>query len=143
MLYGSGIRISRRKGGDVSFSRLSDAKEIQVAFRREVDALFGEIGVESLFTAKDTSIIDAQTFWRIFDSVPGHTLQSVGFKPEHIRILKTLTLLLEQCARVEATKQNLRIFEPLFRPVKPTTPVVAEAFEEVVMVVEQSIEPKK
>jgi hypothetical protein len=126
----------------MSFSRLSDAKEIQAAFRREVDALFGEIGMESLFTDKDTSIIDTKKFWGIFDSVPGHTLQSVGFKPEHTRILKTLAFLLEQCARVEATKQNLKIFEPLFHPAKPTTPVVAEAYEEVVMVVEQSIGPK-
>ncbi len=126
----------------MSFGRLSDAKEIQAVFRREVNALFGEIGMESLFTEKDSGIIDAKKFWGIFDSAPGHTLQSVGFKPEHTRILKTLVFLLEQCARVEATKQNLRIFEPLFHPVKPTTPAVAAAFEEVVMVIEQSIEPK-
>ena len=123
-----------------SSGRLSDAKEIQAAFRREVDALFAEIGMQSLFTDKDTEIVDPKSFLVIFDSVEGHTLESVGFKSEHIRVLRALTFLLERCTHVGATKQNLRSFEPLFHPVKPTSAASAKAYEEAIMGAERSVE---
>ncbi|MFI5071662.1 MAG: hypothetical protein ACHP8A_12300 [Terriglobales bacterium] len=120
-------------------ARLSDTEEIQSAFRREVDALLNEI--EATFPLLPEGIIDGRGFSKALDSLPPNTLQDLGFKAEHVRVLKTLALLLTQCGRVEATKQNLKLFENAFHPAKPTTPTVAEAYEKVVKVFEDSIGP--
>jgi hypothetical protein len=53
----------------------------------------------------------------------------------------SLVFLLEQCARLEATPQNLSITLPLFYPGKPTTPLVADAYDEVINALVSSIEP--
>ena len=67
------------------------------------------------------------------------TLQTLGFQSEHIGVFKSLAFLLGQCSRVEATPQNLAICEPLFHPVHPITPTVADALEEVITAFVKSI----
>ncbi|MGA7224291.1 MAG: hypothetical protein WBX16_15625 [Candidatus Acidiferrales bacterium] len=57
--------------------------------------------------------------------------------------LRILVLIFLVSGSVAAAKQNLKIFEPLFHPAKPTTPTVADAYKEVVMVMEQSIGAKE
>jgi len=89
-----------------------------------------------------TDIIDGKGFRNAIDELEQKgSLQTLGFKSEHIRVLKSLAFLLGQCARLEATPQNLAIFEPLFHPAKPTTPTVADAMEEVIAKVVDCIEP--
>ncbi len=121
--------------------RLSDTDEIQSSFRREVDALLKEIGVT--FPLLPEGIIDGKGLSEALGSLQPNTLQDLGFRAEHVRVLKTLALLLGQCGRVEPTEQNLKLFEHLFHPAKPTTPAVADAYEEVVMAFQQSIGPNR
>ena len=119
--------------------RLSDTDEIQSSFRREVDALLKEIGVT--FPLLPEGIIDGKGLSEALGSLQPNTLQDLGFRAEHVRVLKTLALLLGQCGRVEPTEQNLKLFEHLFHPAKPTTPAVADAYEEVVMAFQQVSDP--
>jgi hypothetical protein len=131
------------------FVRLSDSKEIQLAFQQEMTALYNEAGAGATppmppmrIPTTVTDIIDGRGFRNGIDDLEQRgSLQTLGFKPEHIRVLKTLAFLLGQCARLEATKQNIAIFEPLFHPAKPTTPTVADAMEEVIATVVKNIEP--
>jgi len=119
--------------------RLSDTDEIQSAFRREVDALLKEAG--ATFPLLPDGTIDGKGLSDVLGSLQPNTLQDLGLRAEQVRVLKTLALLLAQCGRVEATPQSLKLFEHLFHPAKPTTPAVAESYQEVVMAFQQSIEP--
>ncbi len=111
--------------------RLSDTEEIQSAFRREVRALFSEVGALDVFDT-ETGIVDGRGLLAAYDALRPNTFSDLGLKSEHVRVLKSLTFLLGQCARLEATKQNLMIAQPMFHPVKPTTPTVAGAMEDVI-----------
>jgi hypothetical protein len=127
-----------------SRQRLSDTREIQLAFQQEMMKLMREAAgndVNIPIPRTPSGIIDGNGFLKSVDQMSNKTLPDLGFKPEHIRVLRTLTYLLAQCSRLEATKQNLAIFEPLFHPVHPITSVVADAAEEVVKAVTDSIEP--
>lgn len=130
----------KRRQAESAWVRLSDTPEIQSLFRREVDALLKDAGAD--FPLVPDGTIDGKGYLEALDSLRPNTLENLGFRPEHVRVLKTLALLLAQCGRVAATKQNLKIFEALFHPAKPTTPAVADAYEEVVMSFQQSIGPK-
>lgn len=124
-------------------ARLSGAKEIQAAYRRELQALCQEVGADEFIGSLPEGIIDGKGFGESLDSLNPETLPALGFKPEHIRVLKNLTNLLANCARLEATKQNLSLTLAFFHPVKPTTPLVADAFDEVLAAFIESIEPVK
>jgi hypothetical protein len=132
------------------FVRLSEAKEIQLAFQQEMVALYNEAGAttEPPVPPKQvptivTDIIDGKGFAKAVDELEQKgSLQTLGFKPEQIRVLKCLAELLVQCSRVEATAQNFAVFKHLFHPTKPTTPTVADAMEEMVAAIGTSIEPK-
>lgn len=126
----------RKKG------RLSDTEEIQAAFRRELEALCKEVGADEFVGSLPQGIIDGKGLGETLDSLNPETLPTLGFKPEHIRVMKSLTCLLANCARLEATKQNLSIFINLFHPAKPTTPLVADAFDDVLAAVMDNIGPK-
>jgi hypothetical protein len=119
--------------------RLSDAEEIQAAYRRELQALCKEVGADEFIGSLPQGIIDGRGFGEALDSLDPETLPTLGFQPEHIRVMKGLTCLLANCARVEASKQNLSIFLHLFHPAKPTTPLVADAFDEVLAAVISNI----
>ena len=125
--------------------RLSHTNEIQSAFRREMAALFQEAGTEPEILAGmiPEGTLDGAGLLNAYDSLSPNTFADLGMKPEQVRVLKSLTVLLSQCARVEATPVNLQIVLPLFHPAKPTTPVVADAMEEVILAFIKSIEPKK
>jgi hypothetical protein len=85
-----------------------------------IDALLKEVGAD--FPLVPDGIINGKGYLEAVNSLEPNTLEHLGFRSEHVRVLKTLALLLAQCGRVAATKQNLKIFEPLFHPAKPTTP---------------------
>lgn len=123
--------------------RLSDTKEIQAAFKRELQALCEEVGANEFVGSLPAGIIDGRGFGESLDSLNPDTLPTLGFKPEHIRVMKGLARLLANCARLEATKQNLSLTLPLFHPAKPTTPLVADAFDDVLSAVIECIEPVK
>ena len=141
------LKVKAEEQARTRFVRLSDTEEIQLAFQREWAALINEAGAGDTpptspmpIPTTVTGIIDGRGLRNGIDGLEKKgSLQ--GFKPEHIRVLKTLAFLLGQCARLEATKQNLAIFEPMFHPAKPTTPTVADAMEEVVAAVVKNIEP--
>lgn len=95
--------------------RLSDTDEIQSSFRREVNALLKEIG--ATFPLLPEGIIDGKGLSEALGSLRPNTLQDLGFRAEHVRVLKTLG----QYGRVEPTEQNLKLSEHLFHPAKPTT----------------------
>jgi hypothetical protein len=125
-------------------SRLSDTREIQLAFQQEMMSLIREaVGDDVTIPIPRTpsGIVNGAAFLKAVDEMSERTLPDIGMKPEHIQVLRTLTYLLVQCSRVEATKQNLALFGPLFHPGKPTTPTVAEAFDEVVKEITGCIEP--
>src|SRR5580700_1484595 len=141
------IAFGRRKiAADVDIipvvPRLSQAREIQLAFHQEMVRIFNEagknadppIGDMALPTTTD-AVLDGAGFRRDLDDLEKKgTLETLGFKQEHIRVLKSLAFLLGQCSRLEATPQNLAICQPFFRPVHPITPIVADACEEVIAV---------
>ena len=130
----------------VSNSRLSDTVQVQQAFRRAAQLIFDEAfknsGIPSASFFAATEIIDGKRFLEGLSRATESSWETLGFKPEHLRLLKSLCSLLELGARVEATPTNLRLFEPLFCPVTPTTPASAEAFEEVVNTFGECIGPK-
>jgi hypothetical protein len=125
-------------------SRLSDTREIQLVFQQEMVSLIREAVGDDItipIPRSPSGIINGAEFLKAVDEMSERSLPDLGFKPEQIQVLKTLTYLLAQCSRVEATKQNLALFEPLFHPGKPTTPTVAEAFDEVAKKITGCIEP--
>ena len=137
----------RLQSNPQSKSILSETREIQTAFQRGMAELVEEMAVKDGLstginpaTIQPNGIIDGAKLLDSFDSNPS-MLSEMGLSAEQIRVLKTMTFLLSQCARLEATKQNVEIFKPLFNPAKPTTPLVADAYEDVVRVVTRSIEP--
>lgn len=130
----------KRRQAESAWVRLSDTPEIQSLFRREVDALLKEVGAD--FPLVPDGTIDGKGYLEALNSLKPNTLEDLGFRVEHVRVLKTLALLLAQCGRVATTKQNLQILEHLFHPGKPTTPTVADAYEEVVAMFQQNIVPK-
>jgi len=128
------------------FVRLSETKEIQLAFQQEVARIFNEAGANATppipiqIPATVTDILDGNGLGKNIDEMERKgTLQTLGFNPEHIRIFKSLAFLLGQCSRLEGTPQNLAIFEPLFHPVHPITPTVADAAEEIISVFVKNI----
>ena len=128
--------------------RLSETKEIQLAFQREMALLFNEAGATANpptpsmpIPTKMTDIVDGTELGIRLKRIAGRHWESLDFKPEHVRVLMSLVFLLEQCARLEATPQNLSITLPLFHPGKPTTPLVADAYDEVINALVSSIEP--
>ena len=124
-------------------ARLSETNEIQAAYKRELQALCQEVGANDFIGSLPGGIINGKGFGQALDSLNPETLPTLGFKPEHIRVLKSLTNLLANCARLEATKQNLSLTLHLFHPAKPTTPLVADAFDEVLAAFIECIEPVK
>ena len=87
-----------------------------------------------------TGVLDGKGFAKDLDELEQRgTLQTLGFKPEHTRVLKALAFFLGQCSRLEATPQNLAICEHLFHPAHPITPTVADAAEEVITVFVKNI----
>jgi hypothetical protein len=128
--------------------RLSQTKEIQLAFQQEMARILNEAGENAVPPTPPTAIptivdstLDGAGFRRDLDELEQKgSLQTLGFKPEHIRVLKSLAFLLGQCSRLSATAQNLTITLPLFHPVHPITPTVADACEEVIAVFVKSIE---
>jgi hypothetical protein len=132
------------------FVRLSETKEIQLAFQQEMAIILNEAGENAAppitmaqipATVTGMGILDGNGLRQNIDEMEQKgTLETLGFKPEHIRIFKSLAFLLGQCSRLEATPQNLAICEPLFHPVHPITPTVADAAEEVITAFVQSIE---
>lgn len=128
--------------------RLSETEEIQLAFQQEMALLFNEAGATANpstptmpIPTKVTDIIDGKEFGIRLKQFPERHWEALGFKPEHVRVLMTLVFLLERCAHVEANPFNLRVAVPRFHPGKPTTPRVADAFDEVVNSLARSIEP--
>ena len=127
---------------------LSETEDIQLAFQREMVLLFNEAGATANpptpsmpIRTKMTDIVDGREFGNRIRRFSERHWESLGFKPEHVRVLMSLVFLLEQCARLEATPQNLSITVPLFHPAKPTTPLVADAYDEVINALASSIEP--
>jgi hypothetical protein len=123
----------------LTFVRLSETKEIQLAFQQEMVRIFNEatantaVPTEMQIPATITDIIDGKALRENMDEMERKgTLHTLGFKPEHIKVFKSSAFLLGQCTRLEATPQNLAIFQPLFHPVHPITPAVADALEEVI-----------
>jgi hypothetical protein len=124
--------------------RVSDTGQVQLAFRKSVQLVFDEARKNSglsMPTFSDTGIVDARILRERFARMQDG-MAVLGFKPEHVRLLNSLCTVLEHGARVEATPANLRIFETLLHPVTPTTPASAEAFEEVVAALGESIAPR-
>ena len=125
--------------------RLSDTREIQLAFQTEMMLVLkeslGEMGELVHIPRSPSGIIDGNG-WLKIDSLWVKTLPDVGMNPSQVKAFKTLVYLLAQCSRVEATKQNLKTFEPLFHPQHPITPQVADAYEEVVKSLTDAIEPQ-
>jgi hypothetical protein len=127
--------------------RFSENEEIQLAFRREIDLLFNE--ARATANSSTRLIPTPATVTSAFDEGFGNDLKkfpqphwdSLGFKPEHVRVLMSLTFLLEHCARLEATPQNLDITLPLFHPGKPTTSLAADAYDKVINALVSIIEP--
>jgi hypothetical protein len=95
-------------------SRLSDTREIQLAYQQEMARIFQEAlgpDVQMPLPTTPLGIINGNTFLKDVDRMTQKTLPDLGCKPEHIQVLRTLTFLLAQCSRLEATKQNLALFE--------------------------------
>lgn len=134
---------------DPPAQRLSETNEIQLAFQQEMARIFNEAGAGTTppippiqIPMKVEGRIDGQRFAKSIDEMEAKgTLQTLGFKPEHVRVFKSLAYLLDQCSRLSATEQNLKICEPLFHPTHPITPTVADAGEEVIASVVACIEP--
>jgi hypothetical protein len=110
--------------------RLSETREVQSAFRREMVLLFTEVGTPPPDVA--TGVIDGKGLGDGFRRFPTRHWEDLRLKPEHVRVLLSLTFLLEQCSRLQATTQHLDTVLALFHPAKPTTPVVADAYGEVI-----------
>ena len=124
-------------------TRLSDTREIQLAFQQEMARIINEsLNISKALTipTEPSGIIDAQKLQQAMDD---GTFRAALVKPELILAMKTLIFLLAQCSRLEATKQNLACFEPLFHPGHPITPTVADAYKECVEKLTGCIEPTK
>jgi hypothetical protein len=119
--------------------RLSDTKEIQTAYRQALQGLCDEVRATEFIGGLPEGTINGAELLKSFDSLRPDTLTILGFKTEHVRVMKALTSLLAQCARLEGTKTNIAIVEHLFHPVKPTTALVADACEEVISAFTESI----
>ena len=87
-------------------------------------------------------IINGQGLLESYNELQQDTFIDLGFKPEQVRVLKSLTFLLGQCSRLEGTDQNIAIVEHFFHPAKPTTETVADACEEVINMFLGCIEKK-
>lgn len=130
---------------------LSEANEIQLAFQQEMILIFNEAGAGAVPPIppmqKPTTVADKidgrELAKRKGEMEQKGTLQTLGFEPEHIRVFKSLAFLLGECSRLKATPQNLAILRPLFQPTHPVTPTVADAAEEVIAALVDSIEPAK
>lgn len=123
--------------------RVSDTEQVQLAFRTAVQRVWEQAVVDIPMPSFLDGTINGD---RVLEAVikAQDSFETLGFKPEHIRVLKTLCVLLKHCARIEATPANLGIVKTLFCPATPVTPVSAEAFEEVVAAFASSIvAPKK
>jgi hypothetical protein len=128
--------------------RLSDTKRIQSAFRKAWQSVFEDAlstlpELATFSMALPAGILSGRGLRDALNSVNHNSFVTLGFKPEHIRVLKNLCFLLEQCSRVAGTSANQRIFEPLFHFKTPITPTLAEAMEEVIVTVTGCIEPKR
>ena len=86
-------------------------------------------------------MIDGREFGIRLKRVFERHWESSGLKPEHVRVLMSLVFMLEQCAHLKATPQNLSITLPFFHPGKPTTPTVADAYDEAINAFASSIKP--
>lgn len=127
--------------------RLSETREIQLAFQQEMVRILNEAGAGAVppiapaeMPTTVTDIIDGQRLRESIDDMEQKgTLQTLGYKPEHIRVFKSLASLLAECSRLKATAQNLALSEPLFHPLHPITATVADAAEEVIAAFVESI----
>ena len=125
--------------------RLSETKEIQLAFQQEVARIYNEAGAGDgtpmEIPTTVTDIIDGQGLRKSVDEMEQKgTLETAGFRPEQIRVLKSLASFLGQCSRLSATPQNLAVCEPLFHPAHPITPETADALDEIIAAVVDNIE---
>ena len=91
--------------------RVSDTEGIQLAFRKAVQLIFEEafrvsgIPSQSLFAA--TEIIDGKRFREALSKVQDSSWETLGFKPEHLRMLNNLVLSL---STVLVLRPTLRIY---------------------------------
>ena len=126
-------------------TRLSDTREIQLAFQQEMARILNEglsdvTGVSIPIPTEPNGILDPL---KLQTDLKDKTLQDLLIKPELVLAMKTLLFLFAQCSRLEATKQNLACFKPLFHPGHPVTPTVADAYKECVEKLTGCIEPTK
>jgi hypothetical protein len=127
--------------------RLSATKEIQLAFQQEMVRILNDAGEgaeppipPSEIPTTVTDSVDGVGLRKSIDEMEQKgTLQTLGFKPEHVRVFKSLAFMLGQCSRLGATPQNLALCERLFHPAHPITPTVAVAMEEVIGAFVESI----
>jgi hypothetical protein len=76
-------------------SRLSDTREIQLAYQQEMARIFQEAlgpDVQMPLPTTPLGIINGNTFLKDVDRMTQKTLPDLGCKPEHIQVLRTLTL---------------------------------------------------
>lgn len=73
--------------------RLSETSEVQSAFRSEILALFGEAGVDQSIIAGmiPDGTLDGGGLLKAYDSLRPDTFENLGFRPEQVRVLKSLT----------------------------------------------------
>lgn len=128
----------------MSALRVSETEQIQQAFREAVKRLWEEVVVDvplppSLFLP---GTIDGEGMLKSLSEMQ-NSLETLGFRPEHISVLKSLCTALKDSARVQATPVNVGLFGHLFNPTTPTTPLSAEAYKEAVAIFTRNIGPKK
>jgi hypothetical protein len=119
--------------------RLAQTPEIQAAFRKAFQDIWVEVGRDPSEATFLDGVLDGSAILKSFESLKPSTLPILGFKPEHIRVMKTLSFLLGQSLRVEGTKQTISIFLPLFAPAHPITAELADAYDEVIAVFVRNI----
>ena len=133
--------VEKHQKSQQPWQRLSDTKEIQLAFQQGMQTVFAEAaGAPIKLRTTPAGIVNAANLMKELND---ELLKDALRKPELVKVMKTLIFLLAQCSRLEATKQNVKIFELLFRFGRPITPTIADAFETVIHnVAAEAIEPK-
>lgn len=124
------------------YASVAETPEVQEAFRREVRALLTEVGVISLDAEGSVfpvGVISGKALRQGFDVLKPDTLDVLGFRGEHKQVMNALVRILEMAERLIGTPQNISIIIAVLHPAKPTTLAVANAFDDVVAVLLDSI----